>query len=540
MTKKHRWILISVLSGVALFVAVSVGGLDVLATSAIDRRLQASLKANDKFTITYNHLAVMLVSRTVELYGVTFSTARKDTIGEAPTPIDVHVKHVSLRQFGLLRLLKERHLYVDKVVIDHPDIALNLPMVNLADSTPMKMPLKGVDVEQVTVKNGSLRLSNSDSNMRLSLGGVNLAVRDICYDIPDASLSYNDSVYHLSLADLDFTTADGLFRVCLKSLDTKDAGALTAEQLHCFHTVNKSSLAEKKGKIPVTWADVTINNIITSPVNLIRQALAKEIALDQVTVAGRKLHIFRDIRYPAKEPYALPQDLLLAMDVPMHIQTVQMSMPQIEIEMCTQDIAKGSLSVKNVNGTIKNVTNRRGEKMQAKAHAELASGGTGDISFNMQVDKAGHFDFAADCKRVSGENFNQFLHPLFGLEASIVVDRLTTRYSGDRRHASGTFCMTYDDIQVHVFKEDTPYQLIAKNAGAINAFAPVVLQRRNPRIIGQQPQSYEVTATRNVMKNYGVYLMGPLLDGVLKTMLPGYLVKSIDKKTSGANKDKKK
>lgn len=539
MTKKQRWILISVLAGVALAVAISVGGLDVLVTKAVDRRLQAALRDNDKYNVTYRYMAVMLLSHTVELRDVTFSIPPADTITGTEAPVQVHVKHVAFIQYNLLKLLKERQLHIYKVLVDEPEITINLPMVKFTDTIPENIPLKGIDVAHVKVKGGSLHLSHTDNPMRLAVDGINLSLQDICYDLPAATLTYNDSIYRLTLANLDFTTDDGLFRINLGSLQTEDAGAIVAKNLHCYHTISKTALADKLGKVPATWADADITTIQTSPVNIIRQALAKQIDINSINVVGKKVHIFRDVRYAPKKPCPTPQDVILAMKLPVCVHTMQVTLPQLDIELRTQNIGKGLLTVRKAKGKLTNVTNKRGEKLHAKIHAELSNGGVGDVTMNMKMDKAGHFDFAADCKNISGSSFNQFLHPLFGLEASITVNSLTTNYSGDKRHAEGTFCMTYDDIQVHVFKEDTPYQLMAQNAGAINAFAPVVLQRRNPRIIGQQPQSYRVSKNRDPMKNYADYLMGPLLDGVLKTMLPGYLVKTIDKKTSGTQTNKK-
>lgn len=538
MTKKQRWILISVLSGIALAVAISVGGLDVVATKFVNRRLQAALRSNDKYQVTYSSLAVMLVSHTVELRDVTFSIA-PDSIQGTEAPLHAHVKYVAIRQYNLIKLLKERQLHVNKIAIHDPEITLNLPMPKLTDTIPANIPLKGIEVGHVKVKGGSVKLSNTGDQMRFAMDDINLSVYDIGYDLQSAALTYNDSTYRLELSNLDLTTPDGLFRIQLNSLETEDAGAVVAKNLHCFHTVSKTSLADKMGKVPATWTDANITSITTSPVNIFRQIHAGQIDINSVRVEGQKVLIFRDVRYPSKKPYPIPQDILLAMKMPLHLQTVQLTLPQLDIELRTQNIGKGLLTVKNANGKLTNITNRRGEKIHAQLHAELSGGGVGDVTMNMKMDKAGHFDFAADCKDVSGSSFNQFMHPLFGMEASIVVNSLTTSYAGDRHRAEGTFCMTYDDIQVHVFKEDTPYQLIAKNAGAINAFAPVVLQRHNPRIIGQRPQSYRVSKNRDKMKDYSDYLMGPLLDGVLKTMLPGYLVKTIDKQTSGTPKTKK-
>lgn len=540
---KRSWILFSILAGIVLLVIVGFVCSDAIVTKTVNSKLQEKLQANERFTIGYRHLAVLLGSRTIELKNVVFCTANTDSLGNGEPGLQLHIERVVLRHVSLRRLIKDKHLHIGRIIIDEPDIVVNLPLdrKEKTDSAKVNAPLTGIDVEKIKIKDGSLRLRNTGNRMQLSLDDLQLTAHDIGYDITNASLAYNDSLYHIALENLDFTSADGLLRTQMKSLETKDAGAVVAEQLHCFNTVRKTSLADRKGKIPATWFDISLNRITTSPVNLIRQARAKEIAIDNITVDGKKALLYRDVRYPAKKPFPMPQDKLLAMKMPLKINTVQLTIPQFDIEMCTRDIGSGHLQLKQVRGTLANITNRTGDNLTAKIKTALSHGGEGDITLTMKMDKEAHFNVVAGFKDVQGESFNQFLHPLFGAEAFFTINSLKTDYKGDRKRADGTFCMTYDDIQVKVFKEETPYSLIAKNAETINLLAPTVLQRRNPRMQGKEPQSYEVGKERDEMKNFTVYLMGPVLDGVLKTVLPGSIVRGIGKKADkkAAQQDKK-
>ena len=259
----------------------------------------------------------------------------------------------------------------------------------------------------------------------------------------------------------------------------------------------------------------------------------KELVIDSIFAEAPRTQVLADTYYKAKKPFPMPQEKMLAMPMRMRINTIQVALPQADIAVRMPDAPVGHLGIRKARATITNVSNHPGDKMEAGMHASLSRGGEGDFALTMTMDKAAHFNVAADLKQVKGESFNNFLHPLFGAEAAFVINRLTTRYAGNKHRADGTFCMTYDDIQVHIFKEDTPYKLIAQNAGVINAFAPAVLQRRNPRLPGMPAQTYEVGAKRNEMKIFAIYLIGPLMDGALKTLLPGVIVRQIDKKTAG-------
>lgn len=528
--KRRKVILVSVLSGLALLILVGIICFDAIVTRTVNNRLRAELQADKRFDVSFKSMAVLVGSRTVEVRDITFRMPGADSIEGAKPSIDAHVRRVALRNVNLIRLLKEKHLEIGKIVIDDPSLAINLPIAAQEQGESDSKPsfLTGVEVDRIDIDNCSLQLSDAASSLQLSLENLSFDAYDLAYDLTTSSLSYNDSIYKLSLDNLDFISPDGLYRLCMESLETHDAGAVVMKQLHCYNTVKKTELADRLGKIPATWIDVVISQISTSPVNLVRQALAKEIVIDHIDLQGSNAHMFRDIRYPQRDPSPMPQDELMAMPVSLRIRTVQMAMPKIDIEMCMLGLESGLIGAEHVRGTITNITNHKGESMHAKMHAALAHGGEGELAASFKMDKAAHFDMSATFNGVKSASFNTFLHPLFGMEADFTINELTTSYAGDRICANGTFCMTYDDIKVRVIKDDTPYSVIAKNADAINVFAPAVLQHRNPRIPGQKPQSYEVTKTRDEMQNVAVYLTGPLLDGVLKTLLPGLVVKIID------------
>lgn len=550
MTKRQK-VWLWVLAGVVLLIGVGFVCSDAIISHMVNKKVKEALQAEERFSISYKYIAVMMGSRTVELRGLDFSTAPaeiKDAAEEAAAEykpaVHVYVDRVSVRLISLLDLIRDRQVNIHQIVIDEPEVTLRLPLdqkalnskdkkqAATADTVKANIPIKSIAVGKIKVKDGSLRLSDAKSKLDVSLDDLRLVANDLGYDIQKGEFTYNDSLYQFSLEDLSFTTPDGLMHIDLKSLDTKDAKEVTLTNLHCFNTVEKLQLADIKGKVPSTWIDVTLKKIQTSPVNIIRQAMNKEISIDRVSVEGSKGLAFRDVRYPPKYPSGMPQEAMLKMPIPLRIKKVNMSMPEFDVELSTLNINRGLLVVKNVSGTLTNVTNKKGEKLHAKVHAALSHGGEGNVNLMLKMDKASHFEFEAKFKDVQGESFNQFLHPLFGAEAYFTIDSLTTHYTGDNKRADGDFCMVYKDIQVHIIKEDAPYNLIAKNAETINILAPAVLQRHNPRIIGQKPQSYAVSKERDVLEEFPIYLIGPMLDGVLKTLLPGFIVRTIDKQTS--------
>lgn len=554
MTRRKRvWITVIVLAGTALLAGIAFVCSDTLVTKTVNSRVRQMIGNAGNYHIDYGSMVVLLGSRTVEIRDIVLCTDTTDSLAESTAGMSIHIKHVALRHISLRRLLQDKHLHIGRLSVDEPEIVIHRPSEKQqkqqaklqnkntrqqTDTTKTQSLLTGIDIGRIKIHDGKVRLSNTGNRMLLTIDDIQLAAHDIGYNMHSDSVSYNDSCYSIALKDISFTSADGLYKTTAESLTTEDAGAVVAKRVHCYNTVKKTALADKKGKVPVTWSDIRLHEVNTSPVNIIRQVLSKKINIDKIRIAGEKVNIYRDVRYKPKKPYPMPQEPLLTMKMPLRIKAVQLVMPQVDIEMATQNISSGLLQLKQVQCGISNVTNRRGDNMTANIHTMFIHGGEGDMSLTLKIDKASHFDFAANLKDMHGDTFNQFLRPLFGAEATYNIHSVKTQYSGDRRRATGTFCMVYDNMQVRIIKEDTPYKMIARNADAINLFAPVVLQKRNPRQQGKEPQSYQVAKERDEMSNFSVYLMGPILDGVLKTVLPGSIVRYIGKRAANADRQK--
>lgn len=385
-----------------------------------------------------------------------------------------------------------------------------------------------VGVEKVETKGCQTTVVHIGNLLQARVKNLNVQARDIAYMLQEGRVRYNDSLYALSADSVFFRTADGLFAANIGHMETANSGPLVLQDLRCRHTTGKRELAEKMGKLPVTWSDVEIEEVRTSPTAILRMAAGREIHIGQADVTGRRAAIFRDLRYPARTAYKMPQEELTVISVPLDIQMLNIRMPRLEAEVQLPIGGSGTVQTRDLAVTVTNLTNRHDEKMKAHVTCRLGEG-KGDIRFEMRNDRACHFHTDMRITGVSGNDFETFLYPMFGMQLRADIKSLQTAFDGDRMHTEGDFCMVYDSMKVHVVKEDVPIKKLARNAGVVNAFAPMVMHERNPRHNGAEPYTCRITNERNPMQNFAAYMAGTIVDGALHTVLAETVYRPVKK-----------
>ncbi|MBO7546544.1 MAG: hypothetical protein J6T19_07575 [Paludibacteraceae bacterium] len=534
-------------------------------TNIMDGFLRRELGQLESVYVDYKKLNVDIFKSSAQLDDVVFCTLPDSVLPEDEAGVKVKVDRMVFSGCNFIRILNRNELSLHHITLNHPEVVLNMPLEkskeveedeeveevetkeeevieDLEDANEKTAILRELIVKSVRINDGSLRMRDITNKMTLQLDSLNVRGYELGYHFSEEGeltedgelaghMLYNDSLYSLSLSNLSFVSPDGLFRADIKKLHTANAGPLTISGLHAFNTCEKGSLSKLMGGVKVTWVNMSLNEITTSPVNLIRQALSETFELDSVHIAGNHSVILRDERYPAKEPFPMPQDILLGMDKKFVVNHVTGDFPGMEIQVLTTHLQNcGILHLGHLNMKMSNVSNVPQSHMNVVTDVAFGEDGIGKITMNMTMNKAANFDFAAHIKGLKGSMFSDFLHPLFGAELQCNINDLTTSYHANREEANGTFCMQYDSVNVHVFKEDAPYTLIAKRANAINMFAPMIIQKSNPRRPNTEPVSYEVHAKRDPMSHFVFFVMGPMMDGCMQTLLPGFVVKSIHKK----------
>ena len=551
MSKSAKaWIIsLSVVTAIVAVIVILALRADRIVENIANQKLQ-ELVVKKNLPLTYSDIKVNVLQGNIKIDDIQFYLSEKDSLTGDSILLDMSVKRLSLGHINWKKILKEQLLKIDAIRIESPafraynvDKALRVltkPNNDLAEQDSVRtadsnkkhaeIPLKKVIVEEVSLEDGQLSMARSKDKFFTSVEDVFCSLLDIEYNFSDSLLTYSDSLYLISAKNFALTTADGLFKMKLKELSTENSGAVVINQLSGGNAVAKQKLADAKGKVPVTWAWFDISHLETSPLSVIKIAKEKKIEIDSVRLNMKSVNLFRDNHYQPKAPYPMPQEGLLKLKLPLLVKNIDMSLEKMMVELTLTGQSTGGLQMSGITAKINNVTNKAGETIKAKLKSAIEDSGKADIDFTMTLNKKCEFSMKANVKNAQGEAFSDFLKPLFGVEMQCNISNIDMAYKADRHKAVGTYCMIYDNLKINVLKQETSIPQLAKYSGIINAFAPAILLVKNPRKSGGQPQAYNIEWERNDMKSFSVYMLGPMIDGMLESVLPPSIVKMIKKK----------
>lgn len=535
---KHKiWIIIGIIAAVAAAgLTIGILHIDRVASETADKQLRAAM-AERGLPVTWSSLHIRVGQGTVRLdslrmYMQTELNSGRDSayiLAEVPR---IHIGHIHWGQ-----LLRERHLHIDEIRLSRPRVAVRsveevLPTLLQAahDSTRQAMPIERVSVDAIRLTDGSVRLTEAGGRQSVEADSLQAGVHGICFHFGNSSLHYCDSVYHLALSNLHYTTPDGLMRVTCKHMETADAGSMVLRSLRIANTDRKERHADNCGKQPATWVHGTIHEIRTSPVNIVRTLVNRRVDIGSLSVAGDSIYIYRDNHYKPRRPYPMPQEALLAIDVPVHVGRVGLSLRALTAEITEDSIHSGQFMLGRTDVTLSPLTNRAGQHVKTEVKSSLPEQGTIHLDMDLTLNKTCDFTLATLVEDCRMESFNRFLHSQVGIETGGYIRHLEMNCKGDNVKSEGEFCMQYDSLHIHVLKDETPIARLSKFAGIINTFAPAVLRTHNPRSKGEEAQRYTVSGVRDPWQLFPLYLIvSPLSDGILQTVLPPALEKTVKK-----------
>lgn len=423
-----------------------------------------------------------------------------------------------------IRLLK-RKVYVDDISFMMKGVNLRVEEVAVGPISYRKLFRdKTVAIKRVKVQDASLDYNDQSSKLTVHADSIYASVNQLSYCLIDSTFSYNDSVYSLCLGSAFITLPDGLSKAEVHNLRFEDNGPLNLGYTRYCNSVDKHKLADML-KEPVTWIDIELNSLSTSPINPWKYVDVKSYILDSLHVDVRRLHVYRDVRYPAKHPYPMPQQVLMAIPTHFDVLHTDARIHKIDVEFASTNVNCGQLHLQNFAADIWDITNIKGKQFRSRLHGKIGKEGRAKALFVMHMNSACKFDLSLEATNIQTNNINTFLRPLVGMTCDCNINHLKTNYSGDSVRAEGEFMMLYDGLKVQVHKEDDiPYKIVTKNAGTINSFVKTCVPKSNPTTAHSQPRSYKVSWKRDPSKEFPLYAFGPIINGVVETMLPGIFI----------------
>lgn len=387
--------------------------------------------------------------------------------------------------------------------------------------------ITGLDIDSILVHNATCDIQSSVTSFKVLADSLYVALYGLGYSLVDeVPYHYNDSVYQFYLGHASIITPDSLTAISTSAIRYDNGGAFSIGPTRVRNIVNKWRLGPILNQGPVTWIDLSLNSLRTSSKNILRELFTIEdgFFLDSIHADIQSMSIFRDVRQQPIKPFTLPQTSLLRLSYPFVINHVDAKVHQMNIEVALTKQCVGHLNLNNLRAKLSNVTAIRNSTIVLDAHCGVG-GGIADARIELDVKPTCDWRINLKARDMNLHFLDEMLYPVVGLKAGADVSSLVANYHGDNQIANGTFCMQYDNLSIQAFKDSqSPFTIVGDLSGLINSASKTLLNKRNPRRPDKEPLAYQVQWKNDPWQQPALYYIGPIIDGCIKTLLPGLFV----------------
>ena len=543
-TKIALWIVLTLV----VVLAAAVLTADIWASRVANKAIQKAIN-NDTTTTTIMSIGdvhVLLLSGCVGLEDIYLTTDTAVAVLnegklQAVNPqnkkpgMAVYVPYLSVNFVDYIRFARRKELNIHDIAIDDPQLMVLLdekypekclPEIKKTDTTTLDVNefLKKVALSSFYLNRASCELRSVRTKMHAKVDSISLNVNNLSFNLLDTTFAYNDSVYKLSMQHAYFRLADGSAEVDTRGLETEDAGALKLGKTRFRNLIDSKKMAERE-KDYITWVDLTVNRVQTSAFNPIRKALAQDWTLDSVYADVQKLHVIRDQHISPNRKFPVPQEILMKIPAKFDIKNVAADVNAVNINFTLDAVNYGKMNLNGLKAKLKHVSNKTNIAWTSSVRGTLGGESRLDATFVMHMNKNANFETSITGTNVELGALNDFLRPIVGLTCESHVDTLQTHYSGDAKMAQGDFLMMYHGLDVQFHKDqDIAVKEIKNFGGLIQGFANNLVPKSNPTVVDAYPRKYAVEWKHDEYKPYPLFVVGPVIIGVVETMLPGLYV----------------
>ena len=466
----------------------------------------------------------------------------------------VHIDEVKVGHFDYLALLVDKRLEVKELTIVHPTIVSTIPAKpepkDLAEAEQQRLQdqqrqeadikqmlshigkyLNGFQIDALHVENAEVEIKTKKNKLHETTDSIYIDAYALSYSVLDTAIrledfGYDSLHYSLRVGKMHLISPDGLTEITSEGIHTEDAGPLWIGKTRIKNTVGMWEMGKYHEPGPQSWVDMTIKEAHTSPIHLHTMIGNDAFELDSIYATVERLHAARDLRQKALKPIPMPQAGLLDLKFPFYIKAIKADIQTLRIDIAITNENRGTIDLSGMHALVNNITAQRMATIYAAVRGRLGKG-TINAKAAFTVNRQCSWKLDIEAKDAEMSSLNKFMLPVMAMNLGGHITSLKTEYSGNDQTAKGTFCMQYEDLSARVEKTPKPaFEIVHNLRGIINSFVETCVPHSNPRTAGKAPNAFEVEWKHDEMMPAELFLVGPLINGCVKTMLPGLYLRS--------------
>lgn len=412
-------------------------------------------KIPDNITFTYEDLKVDFLKGDLLFLNPNIEIRNNAT---EDTQLSVDVERIGIGDIHYWRLFHHEEIKVSEILINEPDFTFQKREQQKEKPDKVIKLLKPIDVEDLIVTNGSVRIIGEDDlevlqldSLFVDLNGGRTNVDIINKKIP---FEYNT----IAIEFENFSASLGEYEnIDLKGFELTD-DKIILNNAHIYTKLSKKELnqviSHERDHLNLEISETTIEDFAFKFLSDSLLVTAKSGNL-----AKLDLEVFRD-----KNP---PDDLRnkflyakMLTSLPFQIDIDTLSILDSSVSYKEEEEGKensGELRFEDLSGQITNISNlpNEEEKMQIVLNSQLMGEGEFNLDWSFMVkDPNQRFLVQGSLSDLDTSSLNDFLVPSLNVKTEGEIEQLYFTISGDEHVANGDIKMRYHDFKFNVLEKN--------------------------------------------------------------------------------------
>ena len=479
-----KWV-IGIVTGLLIIVVAGAWYLSRHWKPILDAQIkEAVIRSTDSlYLIGYEDLDFNLITGNASIKSLRLTVdsgryAELERMQQAPDNVyNIRIENLQIRSFHPRRILTDRRLHIDDIIIDTPDIhivnkyhAYNDTIAIKRDTQTLYQRISGIlnelSVSNVLFNDIHFRFSKKTDTAtnETELHNLNVKVRDILID----SISQFDTTrfFHTRAIDVDvpgfrYETPDSFYYVSFDHLQIATLyRQVTLTGLKYAPRMSKDEFYKRK-KMAKEMVVIAFPTIRLEDIDLQRFVNNQKIHAGSLHIDSGTVVISNDLRYPKHVTDKIgksPHQLLRKMKQPLKIDSVVLNNIDISYAEVGRKYQKeGKITFDRTGGVLYNVTNDslaliQNKTMRADLTTYLMDIGKLNVEFTFDMlDKRGSHTYKGSLGPMNGKPLNRIITPLLNAEvASANIRRLSFDVSADDYRSKGSLRFDYNQMRLNL------------------------------------------------------------------------------------------